>query len=453
LVSCEYILDLMKGFSDKNGLNKVFLKPFLDQLVMDINKSLGAMNIFRIAYDDSSNCFSIVDDQVQPLADGEIAVSQDATDQIPVYGVNSIAKSLNIQTEISSNLSNMVAISANSNASDQAANSTNASSFGFINNSYRDRYIPTRKDLTADEIKQNQASELAREKANFDSILKAQQKFNATIKLFYGTTQPNKDDVSQATNYYIERSTKTNNEPGPTRSSAMIPVSVNFTTDGISGFHMGQAFTLPSDILPYTYSNRHTPTLNDVTDTNPTADVKVAFATVGLSHTIQGNVWDTSIKGNMILIKDQNAFSNAKINTEYSNSPLLSPVINATTSQSGQISALATYYGFKSDPYLDSNSLKGIGNRGNKLVEALSGQGTSVALKKSTATALGLNNGDSVLVTTPEGRSITVKYDDTIPESDPGTRIDFYNPSANNNGGKSTFSFVGKQVLIQKAII
>ena len=331
LISCEYVLDLIKQFADHNGLNKVFLKPFLDQLVVDMNKSLGAMNIFRVAYDDTSNCFTIVDDQVQPLAEGEDAVTQNPLDTMPVYGVNSIAKSLNIQTEISSNLGNMVAISANSNPLDQSANSTNASSYGFINNSYRDRYIPVRKDLSADEIKNAKAQELAREKVQYDSILKAEQKFNTTIERFYGTTQPNKDDVSPATNYYIDRITKTNNQPGPTRSSAMIPVSVNFTTRGISGFHMGHAFTLPSEILPYTYSSRHTPTLNSVTDTDPTADVKVAFATVGLSHTIQANVWDTSIKGSMILIKDQNAFSNATINTSYSNAPLLSPVITTNT--------------------------------------------------------------------------------------------------------------------------
>ena len=331
LISCEYVLDLIKQFADHNGLNKVFLKPFLDQLVVDMNKSLGAMNIFRVAYDDTSNCFTIIDDQVQPLAEGEDAVTQNASDTMPVYGVNSIAKSLNIQTEISSNLGNMVAISANSNPLDQSANSTNASSYGFINNSYRDRYIPVRKDLSADEIKNAKAQELAREKVQYDSILKAEQKFNTTIERFYGTTQPNKDDVSPATNYYIDRITKTNNQPGPTRSSAMIPVSVNFTTRGISGFHMGHAFTLPSEILPYTYSSRHTPTLESVTDTDPTADVKVAFATVGLSHTIQANVWDTSIKGSMILIKDQNAFSNATINTNYSNAPLLSPVITTNT--------------------------------------------------------------------------------------------------------------------------
>ena len=452
LVSCEYVLNLIKEFADHNGLNKVFLKPFLDQLVVDMNKSLGAMNIFRVAYDDTSNCFTIVDDQVQPLAEGEEAVSQNAIDTMPVYGVNSIAKSLNIQTEISSNLSNMVAISANSNSSDQSANSTNASSYGFINNSYRDRYIPVRKDLSADEIKNQKAQELAREKAQYDSILKAEQKFNTSIKLFYSTIQPNKDDVSQATNYYIDRSTKTNNQPGPTRSSAMIPVSVNFTTHGISGFHMGHAFTLPSEILPYTYSSRHTPTLKDVTATDPTSDVKVAFATVGLSHTIQGNVWDTSIKGSMILIKDQNAFSNATINTSYSNAPLL--VINSNANipnAQGQILALATYYGFKGDKLKDTNSIKGIGNRNNQLVETQSGQGNSVALKKSTADAIGVKNGDNVLVTIPDGRSIIVKYDDTIPEYDQGTRIDFYNPSADKNGGKSTFSFVGKSVLIQKA--
>jgi len=323
LVSCEYILSMIKQFADGNGLNKAFLKPFLDQLVTDMNKSLGAMNIFRVAYDDTSNCFAIVDDQVQPLAEGESPVTQNATDAMPVYGVNSIAKSVNIQTEIPSNLANMVAISANSNPSDQSANSTNASSFGFINNSYKDRYVPVRKDLTINEIKAQKARELAAVATNYDSILKAEQKFNAAIRSFYGSIDPNKDDISQATNYYIEASSKTNNTQGPTRSSAMIPVSVNFTTRGISGFHMGHAFTLPPEILPYTYTSRNTPTIKDVTANDPSSDVKVAFATVGLSHTIQNNVWDTSIKGSMILIKDQKVYSNSKIATSYGNAPLL----------------------------------------------------------------------------------------------------------------------------------
>ena len=329
LISCEYILNTLKDFSNKDGMNSVYLKPFLDNLVKDLNKSLGGINIFRVAYDDSSNCFSIVDDQIQPLAEKEVAVSQGATDQIPVYGKNSIAKSLNIQTEISSNLGNMIAISANSNSSDQSANSINASSFGFINNSYKDRYIPIKTDLSPEEKKMISGSQAEAAKEKYDSLLKAAQKFNDTVRLFYSTVQPNKADVAQATGYYIERMSKITNNLGPTRSSAMIPVSVDFKTDGIAGFSMGQAFTLPPDILPYTYSTRATPGLVDTTGGYPHADAKVAFATVGLTHTIQNNVWDTDIKGSMILIKDQKIFDSDKINILYSGAPLNIPAINA----------------------------------------------------------------------------------------------------------------------------
>ena len=327
LISCEYLLNSLKDFSNKDGINSVYLKSFLDNLVKDINKALGGINVFRVAYDDSSNCFSIVDDQVQPLAIKEVAVSQGITDRIPVYGKNSIAKSLNIQTEISSNLGNMVAISANSNTSDQSANSINASSFGFINNSYRDRYIPLKTDLSLEEKRILSGSQEAASKEKYDSLLIAAQKFNETIRLFYSTPRPNKSDVSQATGYYIERMSKITNTLGPTRSSAMIPLSVDFKTDGISGFSIGQAFTLPPDILPYTYSTRATPTLIDATAGSPQADAKVAFATVGLSHNIQNNVWDTEIKGNMILIKDQSVFDSDRINNLYSQAPLKMAVI------------------------------------------------------------------------------------------------------------------------------
>jgi len=322
LVSCEYILNTLKDFSNKDGMNSVYLKPFLDNLVKDLNKSLGGMNVFRVAYDDSSNCFSIVDDQVQPLAEKETAVSQNVTDQIPVFGKNSIAKSLSIQTEISSNLGNMLAISANSNPSDQSANSINASSFGFINNSYKDRYIPLKTDLSPEEKKIISDKQANISKEKYDSLLRAAQKFNDTIRLFYSTVQPNKADVGQATSYYIERMSKIVNNSGPNRSSAMIPVSVDFKTDGIAGFSMGQAFTLPPSVLPYTYSTRATPGLVDATGGKLYADAKVAFATVGLAHTIQNNVWDTEIKGNMILIKDQSVFDSDRINNLYSQAPL-----------------------------------------------------------------------------------------------------------------------------------
>jgi hypothetical protein len=333
LISCEYIINLIDEYAAKDGMNSVYLKPFLEQIVKDINNYLGGINIFRIAYNDAANSFCIVDDQVQPLAPGENAVKsstyilgdETTSDEMPVYGKNSIATSLNIQTEMSSKIANVLAISANSVQANQSSNSTNASSVGFINSGYKDRYIPVRKELSDKEIKKQKDAQISADTAKKDSMLKAAQMFNIAVKNYYGTASPSKDSVMQATNYYIERMSKSMNDNNPTKASAIIPLSVNFTTNGISGFNIGQAFTLPPEIMPYTYSTRQT-THSQGLQAGVTS-AKVAFAVVGINHIIQNNVWMTALKGGMIMIKDQNIF-NASLNSTYGKKLVDAPPIN-----------------------------------------------------------------------------------------------------------------------------
>jgi hypothetical protein len=299
LVNCEYILKIIEEYSANDGMNSVYLKPFLDQLLKDLNNYLGGVNIFRVSYNDGANCFSIVDDQIQPLLPGETSIAMNSiTDELPVFGKTSIAKSLSIQTDISSKLSNMIAISANAESKDQVANSANAGSFGFINTAYTDRYIR----LKTDGVSKTENAP----KALGDSIRKTAQAFNETIKGYYNIKSVNKANAAAATNYYIEKMSNAANANPATRASAMIPVSVNLSTDGIAGFNMGSAFTIPEQILPYTYSSRAIPNI----DKNKQ---KIAFATVGISHTIQDNVWDTSIRGNMILVKDDSVYRGGSI--------------------------------------------------------------------------------------------------------------------------------------------
>ena len=305
LVGIDYILDLVKEFALQDGANTVYLKPFLERVLKDMNNYLGNVNVFRLAYTDSSNTYSIVDDQFQPLFPGQEYVKSDSTDdQIPVFGKKSIAKSINIQTEISSKLSNMLAISSNSETKDQASLSTNATSFGFINNSYKDRYIVNKGAPAIDKKAQSASAE--KEKS---SLRAAAQMFNSAIKSYYSlhpANKPTKDAVYQATNFYISQMSEQTAKDPATRASAMIPVSVAFTTDGISGFYMGQAFTLPPQMLPYTYTQRVTADLSK--DQN-----KIAFATVGVTHEISNNTWQTSIKASMVMIKDEQTFKGSKL--------------------------------------------------------------------------------------------------------------------------------------------
>jgi len=305
LINIDYAIELVKDFSTKDGGNGVFLKPYIEQVLSDLNKYLGNINAFRLSYNDQGNTFQIVDDQFIPALSGEtqisannISVSPTNTTEIPLVGKKSIAKSLEISTDISSKLSNMLAISANSTVANKATLSTNGDPFGFINTNYVDRYIKNRQEISGfNNI----------DKKN-DSLVSAATQFNQAISDFYSVSNPSENLVSPSTNYYIEKMSKIKNDEYPTRASTMIPVSINFTTDGISGLGMGQGFTVSNELLPYTYN------LKRVSESTPDYINNVGFVMVGLSHTIESNTWNTSVKANMILLKNKTDFDGSVTN-------------------------------------------------------------------------------------------------------------------------------------------
>ena len=292
LLNVDYVTKLVKQFSTKDENNNVYLKPFLDAILDDINKYTGNFNIFRLSFNDTANTYQIVDDQLVPPPQNEETISpKDAINSLtlPLFGKNTIAKSLEIKTDVSTKLSNIIAISANSTIDSKSTLSRNGDNFGFVNSFYVDRYIPNRSEITGSDSKKG-----------LDTLITAASQFNSTIKDYYSSDTPSEDNVSQATNYYIEKMSKVKNKDFPTRASAMIPLSVNFTTDGISGLNMGQAFTLPPNLMPYTYNIRGVETKGLGKDYVN----KVGFLVVGLNHTISENVWNTSIKANMTFLKD-----------------------------------------------------------------------------------------------------------------------------------------------------
>lgn len=299
LLNIDYVMSVIKNYATNDTENKVFLKPFIEQILSDVAKSTGNFNIFRLSYNDQGNTYQVIDDQLVPpyskeqiLSSNSVSKTEDPTNsEIPLFGKNSIAKSLEIRTDVSSKLSSMIAISANADVGSKSTLSYSGDVVGYINTKYVDRYIPNRQELTG----------------SFDTISEGLKnvsiQFNSAISAFYNSVSPSKDQAAMATNYYIEKMTKIKGADPATRASAVIPVSLNFTTDGISGLAMGQAFTVSDEILPYTYnSNRIVLNENSVD--------KVGFAIVGLTHTIDSNSWNTAVRANMIFLKDENVYRN-----------------------------------------------------------------------------------------------------------------------------------------------
>lgn len=298
LLNIEHIIDKVKITSTNDEQNKVFLKPFIDNILSDINKYLGNFNILRLSYNDAGNTMQIVDDQILPVTKGEEALKRydepsNVGAELPLVGKNSIAKNLEVKTEISSKLSNMIAISANSQ-NNQSILSTNGDYFGKLNRGYIDRYIPERKEYTID----GKDSQL-------NGKIRAAIQFNAAIRSYYNSLKPSEDQVSFVTNYFIDRMTRLKGKTPATAAAAVIPVSINFTTDGISGLGMGQSFTVSKEVLPYNYFKKI-----------GNYDRNIGFVVVGLTHTIENNQWNTSVRSNMIFIKNQEDYVAEKVATK-----------------------------------------------------------------------------------------------------------------------------------------
>ena len=302
LISCDYLLRSVGTFTKSNGSGDVYVREFIEQILSDINKSLGDINVFRLAYDDAGNAIHIVDDQMTQNLENSYPVANETfrdvqnKSRLPLFGKGSIAKTIEIRTEISSKLSNMIAVSANANIDDQANLSKSTDSFGFYNTAYKDRYIPHRTEYTTQVTLPT------------DTMIRSTIQFNEAIKTFYGDAKPAEGSVGHATNYYIQRMSKIKTSEKGTRASAMIPVSLNFSMDGMSGFGMGQSFTIDPEFLPYTYNLSLTDPYGEQ-DRSRT----VAFVMTGLDHTIEGNQWTSNVRTNMIYAKDQNDFNADKI--------------------------------------------------------------------------------------------------------------------------------------------
>jgi hypothetical protein len=299
LVSTDYLLKTVAGYSKQDQSNDIYAKEFIEQILFDINKYLGDFNMFRLAYDDSGNTMHITDDQMSPNLENKYIDETNRT-EFPLFGLGSLARSLEIRTEISSKLSNMIAISANSKKENLSSLSKTSDSFGFYNLGYNDRYIPTRGEITGSVVKIS------------DATINSAIQFNKAIETYYSDTTPADSSVSHATNYFIERLSKIKGEEKGTRASAVIPVSLNFSTDGISGLGMGQAFTVSEQFLPQTYNLRLRDPYGEKDNINT-----VGFVVVGLDQTIEGNQWLSNVRANMMFLKKRQDFEQAKIRTEY----------------------------------------------------------------------------------------------------------------------------------------
>jgi GH24 family phage-related lysozyme (muramidase) len=310
LISIDYILEILESFVSADGNSSVYLRSFLEKIISDMNRSMGSFNVYRLAYNDKSNTLYVVDDQLIPEfsnSNGQKLNSPIKTEyDLPLYGKNSIARNLEIKTEVSTKLSNYIAISANSSRESRNSSGQDATSFGYLNDNLTDRYIPIKTDHISTTGSAQTKAAAAAQKNALEQDIKTAQRFNYLMgRIYSGAEEMTPSDASFCVSYYTDAlsGVKSTKNKG-LQASVMIPVSLNFTTDGISSISMYNSFTVPDEVLPYTYNKRR---LGEDMSLN-----KVAFCIVGQTHRIENNQWITDIRTNMVYTKTEEDYAKDK---------------------------------------------------------------------------------------------------------------------------------------------
>ena len=305
LLNIDFLLQTLKQYTSNDKEHAINLKGFLDAIVTGINKATGNLNLFRVAYRDDSNTVIIKDDQYVPPLEGKERTAMESVNegittypntlgpkvsrygQLPVFGVKSLVREMQFQTDLSTAISNQIAISAQ--ASTGSVNSTDHSPFSYLNVNYSDAYKPFVRNVADAKI----TTKPEEDKLAINDLKQAGQ-FNQHVLSIYSNGKPlSRGKIDMATNYYINSMSNLKATDGITSAAPFIPANLSLTLDGIGGVIMGQAFTIDQDRLPLSLRS-----VNDPTHT------KVGFIVVGLTHTIQNNQWLTKIRGQMIKLRD-----------------------------------------------------------------------------------------------------------------------------------------------------
>jgi hypothetical protein len=302
LLNLEYLVNKIDSLAGEDEKKEVKIDKLLNDILVDVNNSMGGLNQFRVAFDDDSYCIRLMDEQ--RLNDGN---GEPVPGVIDVLGLSSLVQNYSLTSKITPKLAAMLIIGAQASNNQSKAAATDASAVGKWNEYVKDRIIPSKVDSTAGEEGGPKVGN-AKEKAVASELPEGEEgeegeeqddpdnQLAKHIKGVYCKFRYNAEDVEAVRNTLSEKlkAWKANEEE--TEAAQMIPLEFTIKMDGISGILVNQAFIIPPERLPISYQDK----------TNPSA-TKLGFIVRKVENTIEGNQWLTSISGQSLNLT--NSFS------------------------------------------------------------------------------------------------------------------------------------------------
>ena len=297
-VSNHQLSVIIEDLSNQKDISQHNMFTYIKNILDDMNTAAGGVNDFDQLYDESQDMWFIVDRKKTPTQE---VIKNHA--KLNLTGLSSTITDLSISSKISNEISAQVSIAAQGTGNNYKEN---VSTLLKWNSGLIDRTLPI-KSLTEESYNENIKDEEKRQKAaKFKmaqwawQVQKVFKQYTTIEDIFnnfwYGLIELNLDiDYDEAAHdalkaghatycsrFVIDEYYKDKNDPKP--PPGVIPVELSFTTIGIGGLKVGQAFTIADGILPKSYKD-------------------FGYIITGLSHSLENSKWKTSVKTQFYSIK------------------------------------------------------------------------------------------------------------------------------------------------------
>ena len=322
--SSDYLIEEINNTTDKE--NNLSLYKFIENLLSTANNLLGNVNKFRLRLTDKT---TVVDetlqltevnqvleiyDEVQPYGKDALLKNQEQNSKFRIYGVKegtqgSFVTDYNLVTEISKNLSTMVAIGAQAGG---AGVGEDATMFSKWNLGLVDRIIP--KKLSQDQLREQASEEKEKAAGPLERLQKLTKLYSSTLLLFseissdsslveegdeeeetedqaftgygfpnvYLTTVEGKENFTKFTQIqsnWFQRSLSFDaiTKRSVTPTIGFLPIKLSLTFDGLSGIKIFDKLSVDTQFLPANYGET------------------LEFITTELDHYLENNKWYTRV--------------------------------------------------------------------------------------------------------------------------------------------------------------
>ena len=280
LISCQFLQEeldkVVKSSKDSDQNEGNDMVTFLRTILKAMNDAMGGINDLETIYDEQDDMFYIVDRKVTPAL-------RNILPTISLSGVRSTISNLNISSKISSKIGSMVSVAAQGTGGHTKDNIAPLLEW---NRGLLDRHIIHKAQKSTEnsgEVKENRETpEDERLKKWTLAYYSYWEELNGSKYFDYGDYD--RAAVANLKGYHkewcqkwvVEKRSKSESNPLP--APGVIPVELSFTTMGIGGLKIGQAFLVEEGILPFQYSENF------------------GFIITGLSHNISDGKWTTDVK-------------------------------------------------------------------------------------------------------------------------------------------------------------